>query len=103
MTFFLGKHDYNRVKNGFTPDYIFSETLVRDGGTVSFVGLGYTVKVYHKIIDIKKLNDIGDKEYKYKKGTEVNFWLLPFLSREEIHYKTSRTILIKNKLEELTE
>ena len=92
ISFILGKKDYNKVKQGYEPSYSSPGPMLRDGGTVKYTGLGYTITVFNKIEETIKLNDLGDREYKYKQGTKITFWLPPFLGEEDTYLVTSKTI-----------
>ena len=64
----FGIIDYNRFLDDKTPIFIVEKTIMNDGGTTIYYGIGYQM-IDWKIIDGTEITTI-----QYKIGKEVNFF-----------------------------
>lgn len=66
--------DYNKVKNGEKPSFCIKSAAYLDGGTVEYLGIGYKVIDFHKMLP---LND-GDAELKYYDDIKIGTWFMNY-------------------------
>lgn len=89
----MGQWDYNRLLDGKPPLFARIELRLADGGTVQYLGLGYTVSQLHQMrwgIEIQ--NDVtATAAYKaapyapFRVGPTLDYWT-PFISREHTRF-----------------
>ncbi len=89
----MGQWDYNRLLDGKPPLFARIELRLADGGTVQYLGLGYTVSQLHQMrwgIEIQ--NDFrSTATYKaapyapFRVGPTLDYWT-PFISREHTRF-----------------
>lgn len=93
MGWAMGQYDYSRLVAGQRPVFARVQLNVMDGGTIQYIGFGYTVSQLHQMrwgIEIQ--NDVKSSvSYKaapyapFRVGPTLDYWT-PFVSREHTRY-----------------
>jgi len=89
----MGQYDYARLLGGKLPLFARLQLNLANGGTIQYLGLGYTVSQLHEMrwgIEIQ--NDIvTNASYKsapyapFRVGPTLDYWT-PFISREHTRF-----------------
>jgi hypothetical protein len=78
----LGQYDYARLADGKRPIFARKRLYLADGGSVAYVGLGYTVTAMHAFAGGI---DLGSPTRTYRVGTTLEYWT-PFISRDSTDF-----------------
>lgn len=69
--------DYKRVKNGEKPLFCIKIGAYLDGGTVEYLGIGYKVINFNKMLPLSYLTET-DTELKYYDETKIGTWFMKY-------------------------
>jgi hypothetical protein len=89
----MGQYDYARLVNGNRPMFARLQLNLQDGGSVQYLGLGYTITELHEMRwGIEMSPDVQESaRYKaapyapFRVGQTLNYWT-PFISREKTRF-----------------
>jgi hypothetical protein len=89
----MGQYDYSRLIAGKQPVFARIQLHLRDGGSVQYLGLGYTVTAAHELRwgyemqpDVKLSEGWKAAPYTpFRVGPELDYWT-PFVSREQTRF-----------------
>jgi hypothetical protein len=89
----MGQVDYERLLHGERPIFARVVLHANDGGSVHFLGVGYTVTSVHQLRwGIEMQNEaVTNMSYSiapfapYRVGSRLNYWT-PFVSRERTRF-----------------
>ena len=74
--------DFSRVNTGKEPLFCFLSTQLKDGGTVRWTGLGYSLSAKHSLINLDGVRG-------YKTGPALEFWIpvWPFVNKKNLRFE----------------
>ncbi len=84
----MGQYDYSRLVAGKQPLFARIQLHLADGGSVQYLGLGYTVTDLHQMrwgIEMKPEAQTIGKVAPFRVGAELDYWT-PFVSREQTRF-----------------
>jgi hypothetical protein len=84
----MGQYDYSRLVAGKRPVFARIQLHLADGGSVQYLGLGYTVTELHEMrwgIEMQPDPQTLGKLGPFRVGPELDYWT-PFMSREQTRF-----------------
>lgn len=84
----MGQYDYVRLVGGKRPVFARVELHAADGGSVQYLGLGYTVTERHEMrwgIEMEPGAQAIGKVAPFRVGPTLDYWT-PFVSREHTRF-----------------
>ena len=84
----MGQYDYARLVAGKRPMFARFQLHLADGGSVQFLGLGYTITELHEMrwgIEMQPDPQTLGKFGPFRVGQTLDYWT-PFMSREHTRF-----------------
>jgi hypothetical protein len=89
----MGQYDYARLVSGKPPIFARLQLNLADGGSIQYLGLGYTVTEMHEMrwgiempLDVRASASYQAAPYApFRVGQTLNYWT-PFVSRENTRF-----------------
>ena len=75
--------DYNRVKNGEQPIFSKVTGTLMDGGTVEYIGLGYKIIDYHKMLPTWVHAELGTNKSLYYDDVKIGTLFMSMMDDTE--------------------
>jgi hypothetical protein len=84
----MGQYDYARLVAGKHPMFARFQSHLADGGSVQYLGLGYTVTAKHEMrwgIEMQPEMRGTSQAAPFRVGPTLDYWT-PFISREQTRF-----------------
>jgi hypothetical protein len=86
----MGQFDYARLVAGKRPTFARVQLHLADGGSIQYLGLGYTVTDRHEMrwgieMQPEACQTIGSQVAPFRVGPTLDYWT-PFVSREQTRF-----------------
>jgi hypothetical protein len=84
----MGQYDYTNLEDGKRPLFARVRLDLADGGSIQYLGLGYTVTDHHQLWTMEPQTNAPwqpVQNTQFRVGPTLDYWT-PFMSREDLSF-----------------